>query len=140
MVCCALICNYLMNCVWYNFYKERILGHDVLYTEYKRTYKSTQKCILVLSMLTSFQLFRLQYSQMWGADSHAARFAKRAKFYKRMNRYSLFQITFVYAVTIAASIYNLAWQNSWWGRQVFWIEIENLGVSVLMCITIFVTI
>ena len=53
------------------------------------------------------------------------------KYYKRVNRYSLFQITFVYIPTIAASIYNL-WYT-WYGRQVFWIDIEGLIMGIILC-------
>ena len=54
------------------------------------------------------------------------------KYYKRVNRYSLFQITFVYIPTIAASIYNL-WYT-WYGRQVFWINIESLLMGIILSI------
>ena len=53
------------------------------------------------------------------------------KYYKRVNRYSLFQITFVYIPTIAASVYNL-WYT-WYGRQVFWIDIEGLLMGLVLC-------
>ena len=60
MIGVALICNYIINLIWYNFYKERILtlqpnaiGGDV-YGDYKNTYKCTQKTILIFSLLTTF--------------------------------------------------------------------------------------
>ena len=52
------------------------------------------------------------------------------KFYKKLNRYTLFQITFVYVPTMAASVYNLFY--TWYGRQIFWIDIENIIVSLLL--------
>ena len=54
------------------------------------------------------------------------------KYYKRINRHTLFGITFVYLPVMAASVYNL-WYT-WSGRQIFWIDIECIAVSGLMCI------
>lgn len=65
-------------------------------------------------MLTTFQLFRFQYCGLFGEQRYLCRFENRMKYYKRVNRYSLFQITFVYLPTIAASIYNLFY--TWYGR------------------------
>jgi hypothetical protein len=56
----------------------------------------------------------------------------RDKHYKSINRYSLFQVTFVYVLTIIASTYNLFY--TWYGRQIFWIDIENIIMSTLMII------
>ena len=39
---------------------------------------------------------------------------KKDKHYKRINRYELFQITFVYLFTIIAAAYNLPY--TWYGR------------------------
>ena len=52
------------------------------------------------------------------------------KYYKRLNRYTLFQITLVYVPTMAASVYNLFY--TWYGRQVFWIDIEALAIGLTM--------
>lgn len=41
-------------------------------------------------MLTSFQLFRFQYCGLFGKQRYLARFENRMKYYKRVNRYSLF--------------------------------------------------
>ena len=54
------------------------------------------------------------------------------KYYKRMNRYTLFQITGVYVPTFAASCFNLFY--TWYGRQVFWIDIECIILSICMCV------
>jgi predicted ferric reductase len=54
------------------------------------------------------------------------------KYYKRINRYTLFQITLVYVPTMAASAYNLFY--TWYGRQVFWIDIECILVGLVMII------
>lgn len=60
MIGLALINNYIINMVWYNFYKERILTAKVnaiggyTYGDYKNTYKCTQKTILIFSMITTF--------------------------------------------------------------------------------------
>jgi hypothetical protein len=57
----------------------------------------------------------------------------RQKYFKRMNRYTLFQLTFVFVPIVTANLYNLAY--TWSGRQVFWIDLESLLVtcSVLIC-------
>ena len=83
-------------------------------------------------MLTSFQLFRFQYSGMYGQQIYLATFDNKMKYYKRINRHTLFGITFVYLPVMAASVYNL-WYT-WSGRQIFWIDIECIAVSGLMCI------
>ena len=61
-----------------------------------------------------------------------ALFENRMKYYKRINRYSLFQITMVYLPVFAASAYNLTY--TWSGRQVFWIDVESMLVCVGMCV------
>lgn len=96
MIGIALINNYIINLIWYNFYKERVLTQQpnavggMTYGEYKNTYKCTQKTILIFSLLTTFQLFRMQYCLLFGADQYNARFELTGKLVKRMNRYSLF--------------------------------------------------
>lgn len=56
-----------------------------------------------------------------------------------MNRYTLFQITFVFVPIITANIYNLFY--TWPGRQVFWIDLESLTMTLAIfichCIVIF---
>lgn len=57
---------------------------------------------------------------------------KKDKNYKRINRYELFQITFCYLLTLVAGIYNMFY--TWYGRQIFWIDIEDIAMCVLMII------
>jgi len=131
IVAAALIANYALNCVFYEFLKTRMLnGRDKAFNEYQTSFKGTAKLIMNFSMLTSFQLFRFQYSGMCGKPRYLARFDNRMKYYKRVNRYTLFQITFVYLLVIAASAYNLFY--TWYGRQVFWINIECIVMSLIM--------
>ena len=40
------------------------------------------------------------------------------------------QITFVYLPIIAANCYNLYW--TWYGRQVYWVDIECIITTVLI--------
>ena len=54
------------------------------------------------------------------------------KYYKRMNRYTLFWITFVFVPILCAAAYNLVY--TWPGRQIFWIDIECIIVSVIMIV------
>ena len=75
-------------------------------------------------MFTSFQLFRISYSELFNAGGLKAEMTNHKKYYKRMNRYTLFYLTFVILPTVIASIYNLFY--TWYGRQVYWIDIENL--------------
>ena len=59
VIALALVANYILNCVFYEFYKIRIdKGHDKLYADYKQGFPATQKTIIVWMMLTSFNLFR----------------------------------------------------------------------------------
>lgn len=127
----ALIANGALNYIFYEFVKARLLeGKDREFHEYSLTFKRTQRCILVWSMLTSFQLFRFQYCGMCGKARYLARFENRMKYYKRVTRYTLFQLTFVYLPTIAASLFNLAY--TWPGRQVFWIDLECILMGAAM--------
>lgn len=131
LIAVALVANYACNCIFYEFLKARVLhGKDKLFNEYQSTFPSTSKLILKFSMLTSFQLFRFQYTGMCGKPMYFARFENRMKYYKRVNRYTLFQITFVYLPVIAASGYNLFY--TWYGRQIFWIDIEAIIMSLIM--------
>lgn len=75
---------------------------------------------------------------MCGERRYMVNLEKRMKYYKRINRYSLFQVTFVYLPIFAASCYNLAY--TWSGRQVFWIDIESILVAVGMTVLIVMTI
>ena len=129
----AILANYAINCMFYEYIKANILnGKDKVFAEHKASYPRTSKSIVNWSMLTSFQLFRFNYCGMCGSDRYLARFDNCMKYYKKINRYTLYQITFVYLPTMAASIYNL-WYT-WYGRQVFWINIECIGMGTIICI------
>ena len=70
----ALLANYILNCIFYEFYKIRIdKGHDKLYAVYKEQYPTTQKQIMTWSMITSFNLFRFQYSCLFDSGKYKAR-------------------------------------------------------------------
>lgn len=75
---------------------------------------------------------------MWGADQYDASFSLRHKFFKRINRYSMLQISFVYALSMCTSGYNLYY--TWYGRQIFWIDIEGLVLNSMMCAVLIVAI
>ena len=91
LIAVALVASYMCNCVFYEFLKARVLvGKDKLYNEYQTTFPRTSKMILTFAMLTSFQLFRFQYTGMCGKPMYFARFENRMKYYKRVNRYTLF--------------------------------------------------
>jgi hypothetical protein len=131
VVAFALLANTIVNCMFYEFYKIRIdKGHDKLYAEYKRAYPNTQKAIITWSMITSFNLFRFQYCCFFDSGKYKARLSQRMKYYKRMNRYTLFQVTFVYVPTLCAAAYNLFY--TWSGRQCYWIDLECIIVSFVM--------
>jgi hypothetical protein len=57
---------------------------------------------------------------------------QKDKHFKRINRYELFQISFVYLITIVAAGYNLFY--TWPGRQIFWIDIECIAMGVFMVV------
>ena len=96
----ALIANGALNYIFYEFVKARLLeGKDREFHEYSLAFKRTQRWILVWSMLTSFQLFRFQYCGMCGKARYLARFENRMKYYKRVTRYTLFQLTVVCALS-----------------------------------------
>ena len=133
VVALALVANYILNCVFYEFYKIRIdKGHDKLYADYKHGYPTTQKAIMIWMMLTSFNLFRFQYCCFFGSAKYKARLSQRMKYYKRLNRYTLFWISFVFVPIICAAMYNLFY--TWAGRQVFWIDIECILICIAMVV------
>ena len=67
LIAFALIFNYIINCIFYSFIKQRLInGKDPLYQQYCVTHGRTQRWILNWSMLTSFQLFRFQYCGLFG--------------------------------------------------------------------------
>ena len=91
LISVALVGNYACNCIFYEFLKARVLhGKDKLYNDYRTTFPGTAKMILRFSIVTSFQLFRFQYSGMCGKPMYFARFENHMKYYKRINRYTLF--------------------------------------------------
>ena len=129
----VLLANYCINCFFYEFARTKIMnGSDEQFAEYLKEYRHVEKSLLNWSMLTSMQLFRFIYSGMCGSKRYLARFSHRMRYYKRMNRYTLFQITFVYLPAIAASAYNLFY--TWYGRQLFWIDIECIIMSTIMIV------
>lgn len=114
IVSIALLANYTINYLWYEFYTDRLKKLDKLFIEYKQKYPKSDRLIKFISVLTSFHFFRLCYSCLFNADGLKAEFELRAKYYRRMNRYTLFQITFTMVPTMVASIYNLFY--TWYGR------------------------
>ena len=69
---------------------------------------------------------------MFDLDQLKADMVKKDKNYKRINRYELFQITFCYFLTITAACFNLFY--TWYGRQIFWIDIEAIFMGVIMTV------
>jgi hypothetical protein len=92
-------------------------------------------------MILSFQLFRLTYCGIFDEPKFSCKMGIRSKYFKRMNRYTLFQVTFVFIPVITANIYNFFY--TWPGRQVFWIDLEclimTLTLFVIHCILTFKT-
>lgn len=141
LVAFALVSNYVLNWIFYEFYKDRLLKEDSHFNEYKEINKPAQNQIMNWSMILSFQLFRLTYCGMFNEPKFMCKMGIRSKYYKRMNRYTLFQVTFVFIPIITANIYNLFY--TWPGRQVFWIDLESLIMTLTIffchCIVIFKT-
>jgi transposase len=54
LVIFALLCNYILNCIFYDFYKERMLKEDLKYLEYKTENKTAAAQIIQWSMITTF--------------------------------------------------------------------------------------
>ena len=65
LVAFALLSNYVLNWVFYEFYKDRLLKEDKHYKAYKEQFKGAQNQIIDWSMILSFQLFRLTYCGMF---------------------------------------------------------------------------
>ena len=126
----ALLINQMMNVFWFLYYRKKILPFDQSYQMYKKHYPKTQKAIIILGFVTTFQVFRLQYSKVFNIKALSCTLMLKEKYYKKLNRYSLMQITFVYLPIIAANCYNLYW--TWYGRQVYWVDIECIITTVLI--------
>ena len=86
----AIIANYIINYWWFEYYKARIMQNDKLYREYKDANPHWQKAIVVCSLLTSFQLFRLSYCRLFDCAGMNAQFQNREKYFKKMNRLTHF--------------------------------------------------
>jgi len=86
----------------------------------------------VASLVVSFQFFRMQNCRLFNRKAFCCVLSNKEKYYSKLNRYSLVQITFVYLPVIAANIYNLIY--TFYGRQVFWIDIESIITTCLMFI------
>ena len=114
IVSMALVGNFTVNYLWYEFYNDRLKKHDKLFQEYRNKYPKTDRFIKFFAVLTSFQFFRIIYSWLFKSEGLRAEFELRAKYYRRMNRYTLFQITFTMVPTMVASIYNIFY--TWYGR------------------------
>jgi hypothetical protein len=54
LVIFALLCNYILNCIFYDFYKERMLKEDLKYLEYKTENRTAAAQIIQWSMITTF--------------------------------------------------------------------------------------
>ena len=114
IVIIALIMNQILNIFWFAYYRKKVVSLDTSYQMYMKYYPKTQKTIVALSFITTFQLFRLQYSRLFNSKALSCTLKLKEKYYQKLNRYSLMQITFVYMPVIAANIYNLFW--TWEGR------------------------
>ncbi len=55
LIAFALLANFVINCIFYEFLKTRILnGRDKQFFEYQKKFSGTQKMIMNFAMLTSF--------------------------------------------------------------------------------------
>jgi hypothetical protein len=86
----AIVANYIINYWWFEYYKARIMQNDKLYRAYKDANPHCQKAIVVLSLMTSFQLFRLSYSRLFDCAGMNAQLENREKYFKKMNRLTHF--------------------------------------------------
>ena len=114
IVIIAVILNYTLNVFWYLYYRKKVVSLDTSYQMYMKHYPKTQRAVVIISLVSTFQFFRFQYSRMFNMKSLSCTFRLKEKYYLKLNRYSLIQMTFVYLPVIAANVYNLFW--TWSGR------------------------
>jgi hypothetical protein len=57
---------------------------------HKKKYPKSDRCVKFIAVLTTFHFFRLIYSELFNADGLKAELTLRGKYYRRMNRYTLF--------------------------------------------------
>lgn len=62
IVSVALLGNYTVNYLWYEFYTDRLKKQDKIYQEYRTKFPKTDRFIKFVAILTSFHFFRLIYS------------------------------------------------------------------------------
>ena len=65
LVIFALIANMALNIFWYFYYTKKIRDVDRGYRIYMENYPKTQKTILIMSLLVTFQFFRMQYTRIF---------------------------------------------------------------------------
>lgn len=85
----SLIFNYVLNILWFLYYRKKVLNLDESYKMYSKYYPKTQRFIIVMSLLTTFQFFRLQYTRLFNLKSLSCTFQLKEKYYQKLNRYSL---------------------------------------------------
>ena len=132
LVSVALFGNYVINYLWWEFYNDKLIKSDLQYQLFASRFSRATKVINTLCLLLSFDFFRMSWSYLFNMDGLKADMLKRDKNYKRINRYTLFQLTFCYFLVLVAAGYNLVY--TWYGRQVFWIDIECLLVTSAMAV------
>ena len=79
---------------------------------YKKKHPCSERMLMAFSVVFSIQIFRLLYAKSVMKEAH----------FKRVNRYSIVQVTIVFMPIITSALYNLVWTNSY--RQVFYTDIE----------------
>jgi len=130
---CGMIANFAINWLWLRYYHDSLTIKDQSYNAYRDHYPKMNKLIVFFSFLVTFQFHRYSFCRLFNKKYLSATMEHKGKYYKRMNRYSLLQIT-VYVAMCSASVYNLFY--TFWGRQVFWIDLENIiyciGMTILL--------
>lgn len=90
IVLIGLILNLVLNVFWYFYYRKKIVKLDEHYQMYMKHYPKSSGAIVFFSFLITFQLFRLCYTRLFDIKSLSCDLQLKEKYYKKLNRYSLF--------------------------------------------------
>jgi len=102
----GMIANFAINWIWLRYYEESLTVKDQSFNAYREHHPKMNKWIVIFSFIISFQFFRFNFSRLYNKKYLSATMEYKGKFYKKMNRYSLLQVT-VYMAMCSSSIYNL---------------------------------
>jgi hypothetical protein len=89
MVTLGLVINVCLNIFWLVYQSKKVAALDQGYAKYKQEHRLMTLLTNLMSLVVSFQLFRVQYSRLFGLPCFSMQLELKQKFYTKLNRYTL---------------------------------------------------